>query len=877
MVLWRFTFREICNRPGRAALTLLSIVISVAAVVAVTISTMTTHEAYEEMYKRVTGMAALEVVADEEKAPSVYFDQKIMNKLAGIPGVQSAVPTIQRIYDLTFQGREIRFALNGVDLNSAGELDNYELADGTFFHNGQLDILMEKGFAEGLGIRLHDPAKSTVEIRVKSLRGEKREFRVVGLLAPKRVEFSQEGGLVFVPLEDAQLIVNEPGKINRVSIVLDQGADEDAVRQAIAARLPKELTVISPAARSPLAKNTLQNAEIGLQFAFALSLMLAVFMIFNTFLMNVGERRRQLAILRAIGTTRGQIVRMLLLESLVMGAAGTVIGSVVGIGGATLLTTAMTQIYSGSIPPLHITWLPFFVVAVLGPAISLIGVYIPAHIAGRITPIEGMRPIVTEGKKKISWAYISLSVGAFTITGGLLLGCIFGWLPPVFMIPIGTIFTGAFVLLVPMVLRRLSQAAAYMLYPFLRVEGQIAGRQILRRRARTTLTIGILYIAVSTAVSMGTMIIDNVADVRHWFDTTMMGDFFLRRISTDGGSLSVDTGRRMPESLGEEIRKIRGVKSVDSAVLTESAIYEKEVADWLRAHPGADSRELPTKTPPEAVNVVIIDLTNPEMLPLDMKKGERDQVLAGLAQGEAVISTVLSNRMHTDVGDFITLKTPEGVKLFRVAGVATSYMAGGKMLYLAGESARKLLGVQGVGTYMIRTDPDPRSRDFVAGQLQKLAQEQGLVLYSFADLRGKLDRLLNGVIGSLWGLMALGFIVGAFGMANTLTMNVLEQTRELALLRVVAMTRKQVRKTILAQASIIGFIGLLTGTFGGLIGSYTINLCSMPLFGYAIDFAVHPELLAVCFFTGMIVILFAAWIPAERAARLNLLIALQYE
>jgi putative ABC transport system permease protein len=161
--------------------------------------------------------------------------------------------------------------------------------------------------------------------------------------------------------------------------------------------------------------------------------------------------------------------------------------------------------------------------------------------------------------------------------------------------------------------------------------------------------------------------------------------------------------------------------------------------------------------------------------------------------------------------------------------------------------------------------------------MRKLCGEQGLFLHSFTSLQQKLNGKLDGVIGSLWGLMGLGFIMGALGMANTLTMNVLEQTRELALLRVVAMTRRQVRKTILAQATIIGFIGLFTGTLGGMVGSYTINLSSIPLFGHAAAFVVHPSLMLTCFSVGMAIILLAAWIPAERAARLNLMIALQYE
>ena len=151
------------------------------------------------------------------------------------------------------------------------------------------------------------------------------------------------------------------------------------------------------------------------------------------------------------------------------------------------------------------------------------------------------------------------------------------------------------------------------------------------------------------------------------------------------------------------------------------------------------------------------------------------------------------------------------------------------------------------------------------------------MLQSFADLRKRVDELTKGVIAGLWGLLVLGLVVGAFAIANTLTMNVLEQTRELALLRVVAMTRWQVRKTILAQAIIIGFIGLATGIVGGIIGAYVMNLSSLPLLGHAPAFALHPSLLLACFGIGLAVIIAAAWLPAERAARLNLLIALQYE
>jgi putative ABC transport system permease protein len=191
------------------------------------------------------------------------------------------------------------------------------------------------------------------------------------------------------------------------------------------------------------------------------------------------------------------------------------------------------------------------------------------------------------------------------------------------------------------------------------------------------------------------------------------------------------------------------------------------------------------------------------------------------------------------------------------------------------KTAKESLGVEGVSIFAISMKPDATQSDHE--NVKAIAMQDQLLFQSAADLRSKLDKIINSVVACLWGILALGFLVGAFGIANTLTMNVLEQTRELAMLRVVAMTRKQVRKTILAQAIIIGFIGLTIGILGGVSGSYISNLCSTKLIGHSIAFSLQPELLGICFAAGLAVVMAAAWMPAIRASRLNLLIALQYE
>jgi len=848
MILWKFTLREISNRPGRATLTLLSIILGVAAVVAVTVCTATTNQACREMYLALAGRAALEVAAEG----GGFFDERLAETIAQTPDVKAVVPSVQKLSSLRFEGRRVGLLAMGIDPEQDKAVRDYELEAGSFFSKKH-EALLESGFARGLGIQLGDEVKLAVSRG--GLSGNMTVFRIVGLLAPRGAASFNQGGVIFLPLRTAQNLFARPGQVDTLSIVLTEGADEKAVAEELARRLPPGLSVRSPLARSQLSKETVEKVEKGLDFAYVAMLALAFFMILNTFLMNIGERRRQLAILRAIGATRRQIIRMLLGEGLAMGIVGTIIGIGAGLGGAWLLTRSMGQFYATAMPALRITPLPFIVAGLVGPLVSLFAMFAPAWLAAKVSPLEGMRYIVSEVHHRTSPAYVFLAVSVFIITGSVMAACIVGYLPIRWMIIAGVVFTAAFVLLIPIVLGVFSRVLAFLLRPFLRTEGFIAHRQILRRRVRTTLTIGILYIAVSTAVSLGTTILNNVEDIHTWVATALKGDFFVRALKQD---TATGLSAKMPESLVEELRAVPGVINVDSL---------RYLSGSIRTPLAEDGKQ--------QVMIFVRDFTDRGNLPLMIKDGDPTQVRRRLADGEVVLGTVLANRLGIGVDEEITLETRQGPTSLRVAATTTAYMVGGMIVYMEGATARRLLNVEGVDMYVLNVAP--QALDEVAGKLKAICERDGLMVHSFAELRRHVDRLTAGVIAGLWALLALGLVVGAFGIANTLTMNVLEQTRELALLRVVAMTRRQVRKTIFSQAAIIGLIGLLTGLGGGLIGAYVINLTSIPLLGYAPAFSLHPSLLVVCFGVGMAVILLAAWLPAERAARLNLLIALQYE
>jgi putative ABC transport system permease protein len=190
--------------------------------------------------------------------------------------------------------------------------------------------------------------------------------------------------------------------------------------------------------------------------------------------------------------------------------------------------------------------------------------------------------------------------------------------------------------------------------------------------------------------------------------------------------------------------------------------------------------------------------------------------------------------------------------------------------------AKEWLGLDRVDGYMINA-PNEQVREAIRPQLEALAKKYDVILMSQGDIRHTVDQFVKGTEWSLWLLVLTGFVVGAFGVVNTLTMNVLEQTRELGLLRIVAMTKTQVRRTIVMQALIIGLVGLPLGILFGVGVAYVINLAMMPSFGHDVSFNMHPRMLLGTLIGALLIVLVAAIIPARRATRINVVEALHYE
>ena len=402
MSLRRYSWRSIQQRPGRTILTVLSIVIGVTAVVGINLGTATTRNAYKQMFEVVTGRATLEI----EASGGGGFDGAIFDKVAAVPGVSAATPLVDRPTSLNYgDDKRVRMEILGIDPERDLSVRDYEIVAGRQVKEGD-EIVLDTGFAGYLGLKVGDEAR----LLTKRL---SKPFQIVGLLESKSGAAFTQSSIGLMPIERARYHFNPRGRtelIDKIQIVTAPELEPEVVEKRIATLLTemaaeneqlKGIQVHRPAGRTQLMSQTLHSGESGLrtttQFAFGL----AAFIILNTFLMNVSERRRHISIMRAIGATRKQIVRSLVEEGIWFGLVGTAIGIALGVGMAFVATFILAATFQVQLPRLMevMTPFPFIYGTLFGLSMAFLGSAIPAWMSGRVSPLEGMNRIV-KGKTR---------------------------------------------------------------------------------------------------------------------------------------------------------------------------------------------------------------------------------------------------------------------------------------------------------------------------------------------------------------------------------------------------------------------------------------------------------------------------------------------
>ncbi len=836
MIGWRQSIREIRRQRGRSLLTLLSVSIAVAAIVAVLGATDATVTSYRKVFETLSGGADLEIVARGGGS----FPESAVAFAEQLPEVKAVSPVLRRATVLYARGKKAKLLAVGMPLGSPEASEGLNITAG-HMPNDAGQIALDASLAASLDIKVGD------SVRLLTTSGL-RSQTVAGLLTLTSGEQMHQGGMVIAPLEHLQKLFRAPGKIDALHLYLARPNDATKTIAAIEPRLPKSLVAEPPATSDTLVEQMMALVSFSLDFGGALSIVTAVFIALSVFLMSVSERRRQLSILRAVGATRGQIVRMISVEALVVGIAGTLIGAPLGVFGGQFLSGAMSEMLGvGSPGHANMLW-PLVAGGVAGPVICVFGSCYPALVASRISPLEGMRPAVTleheashGGITLLGCAGIAASI-AIAIASVRAGGPLWVAIGSILMLLVSVVF------LLPAGLAPCAWLLHWPLRRWASVEADLSRRLVLRHTQRSSLTTGVLFIAVAYGVSFSNIAISVTGDVNGWLERTMTADFLIRTMMPD---MSGQDPAAMSETLLAELAKRPEVESVEGLCVLRADVNGEHAIiagrDFCRLH----------------------------QAPLNVPGADTEKLLDAVCGGEVVLGSVLAERCKLRVGDTARLTVGDRAHEARVAAVSNDYLAGGSVAYLDRGVAEHWFSVEGIDSLLVKSKGPPDDR--LRAELQGFASEHGLILQSFADLRRQLDTMVAGVTAGIWVMLTLGLLVGAFGIMNMLTMNVLEQTRELGMLRAIGMERRQVLRTVLGQAALIGLVGVIAGATIGMALSRTISLSMAVLFGRPLVWSPRPELALLVASLALAVVLGAAAAPALRAARLSPIEAMRQE
>ena len=836
MTISRLLRRQWRKRPGRALAAAASVAVAVAAVVATWVAADASRAGYRRLAETVEGVPSIDISA----RGGGRFDVTSLPRLVDIPGVRAVVPLFFRPTLLRIGEKRVREVAVGVDAAALVATGLLTMQAGRPCEAAD-EILLDAALAEGLGKQIGDEV-------ILFARRSIRRMTVVGIAESQSLKWFAEGGGVVVDIRPLEEMSNAFGLVDRVRVVLAPGASRSAVLDAAARRLPAALTAEVPAGRAGMAADVLHSANLGLDFVTGLTGAMAFFLVGNAMLMNVTERRRSFALLRVLGATSRQVRWFVMAEAALLGAAGSVAGAAVGLAAAGPISAGISTALQAPAAALVVHPLVVPVAIVVGTLVAAAAAWWPAREAAAVDPLEGLA-FSSPPPRGVSRRFLLMAIVMWAVSSVVMGLVVWERLPPRAAVPAGILMMLAFVATTPVVLPSLAAGCARLIPDAWRIERTLAVEQIIRQPIRTALTTGVLVVAVSNAVGLGHAIRDNVDDVRGWYTRLMRADWMLTHAGVVSGGLAKPGPQaRLAEA---EVRALAGVQRVEGIGVATGRVAGGACV--------VVARDIPAETP----------------LPLEPIGTTASELRQALDRGEAAAGTMLARRAGIRPGDEVDVEVFGRTTRVKIAALVVDYTSGGASLLLRRDAAARLFGMEAADIVLVTAEPGQAAT--LREGLQRIADEHGMLLRSFENVQAFINGIVGGVVNSLWAILGLGFVVGSLGVANTVTMNVLEKTRTLGLLRAVGMTSGQVTRLVVLESVLLGIAGGLIGAVGGMFTALLIQFASQPLLGHPIRASLRPSVVLLNLVAAVVVTALAAWIPARRAVQLDLLESISSE
>jgi len=776
------------------------------------------------------------------------FNQDALGIVSAVDGVDASTGVLQRNVQIpaSLGGAtdpltgSAAILLTGVDPATAGSVRRYTVDDGRFLENGDdLAAVISYNMARKLDLKPGDT------LTLPSSEGT-TELEVVGVRGQFDAAIVDE---VFVPLSAVQRILHLPGQLTSIDILLNAGADQGAVETSLLQALGDQFKLGAVEVGNEL------TAMLGLgkniMWLFGLmALAMAAFVIFNTFRTVVAERRRDLGMLRAVGASRKTVMQLILTESILQGVAGTLIGLILGYLFAYVTLKALeplAQTYLRmSVGAPVITLENLLSAVVLGVGFTLGSAYFPARSAMKVTPLEAIRPVpqAVERRNTRQRAIIGLVLTVVSVAG-LLLG---GLQVASFSM---LLFLVGLVLVIPVVVKPVADIFGKLINLVYARQGNLAQGNLKRQPGRASVTASAMMIGLAVTIAMIGLVTSMKFGFMSYLDKSLGADYLLmpESLVLGGGNMGA-----APE-FASELEKIDGIDSVTSLRLAASS------------------------TDNTALQVIGIDpLKYARVSGLEFNSGDEQSAYAAMQNGRAIIiNGIFSSSSGTKIGDTITLMTAEGEKPYRVVGIAMDYL-NAKLAtgYISQANLQQDFHITTDVLIMANRTDGADSADVDAAMNAAVKKYPAFTLVDSAEFKAEQMKTLDMALSFMYALTLMLAIPGLIAMINTLTINIIERTREIGMLRAIGSTRRQVRQMVLGESLLLSALGTSLGIVVGIFLSYYM-LKALQITGFKLDFYFPGVGILAAVAVGLLFGVLAALIPARQAARIPIVEALRYE
>ncbi|MFB7556050.1 ABC transporter permease [Streptomyces brevispora] len=855
MTVWKTSMRNFFAHKGRMALSAVAVLLSVAFVCGTLVFTDTMNTTFDKLFAATSAdVTVIPKSARTDETPQngkpESLPASVVARVAKADGVKDAEGAVSSMAVTVVDSHNKNMGSETGAPTIAGNWTNNDLRsmEITAGHapRGPTEVMIDADTAEKHHLKIGD------ELRTIAVTGDIRA-RISGIAAFKVTN----PGAAIVYLDTAtaqQKLLGRPDVFTHVSVTAEPGVDDGTLKRNVATALDgsaayKLQTQQEAADANKDSMGSFLDVMKYAMLGFAgIAFLVGIFLIVNTFSMLVAQRTREIGLMRAIGSSRKQVNRSVLLEAVLLGIVGSLLGVAAGVGLAVGLMKVMGAVgMELSTQDLTVAWTTPVIGLALGIVVTVLAAYLPARRAGKVSPMAALRDSGTPADAKSGWLRAGIGL-VLTGSGAAALwataqadkasdGSLFLGLGVVLTL-IGFIVIGP--LLAGVVVRALSVVVLRLFGPV----GRLAERNALRNPRRTGATGAALMIGLALVACLSVVGSSMVASATDELDKSVGADFIMQ---SSNGQLIV------PQA-AEALTTAPGIEHVTNYKVLGAKLTNPD---------GSTTDQ----------HVTAADPTYPQDLRRETVAGD---LPAAYGKDAMSVGDGYATAHGIKVGDTITVAFKAGatakLKVAAITSDDTSVDQGS--MYMNTTTAQRYVPADKMpkNLIMFAKARDGKEKEAYAALKSSLAPYPQYKVQNQADFKQSLKDQIGQLLNIVYGLLALAIIVAVLGVVNTLALSVVERTREIGLMRAIGLSRRQLRRMIRLESVVIALFGALLGLGLGM-GWGTSAQKLLALEGFGVLEIPWPTIITV-FVASAFVGLFAALVPAFRAGRMNVLNAI---